>query len=416
MLHERTDSTASRTFKRTARLALLGIALAGLTACGGGGGSSTSAKAPAPAETPTPTPTPPVTTPTPPEIPITPAPTDHPDTLEAAADITAGQTVEGTIDSPEDVDFFKLQLTGPSTVTFWTTGEADVAITLKDGEGNDLSVRGASSMPGSSSGIQVQAAAATAGVVAASDGRVSVTTPLEAVYADLRGRQGSTGDYTLHNEVAANLAPRVLQALSAVTIKAGGPSVTVDLSSAFEDPEEGALTFSTSFPAGQVGPVSLGITVSGSVMSITSPANMRPGPVSITVTASDPFGLVEVQVLNVTVTPGDNRPATPQPNDLNGCVDPKVEPTGGTCSGELRDFAAVMTNGCSIRILVLFAWSVSGLDGALDLSPGSTDRSTILCESTRPRFRFCVQSYNDVVSLPYSDRRCRGDDIPWQYR
>ena len=429
MLRERTDYAFARAFKRGAQLALVGIALASLTACGGRGGSSTPAKAPAPAETPDPTPTPkptpapaPAPTPNPPEIPITPVPTDHPGTLEAAADITAGQTVEGSIESAEDVDVFKLQLTGTgaSTVTFWTTGEADVAITLKDGEGNDLSARGASSIPGSSSGIQVQAAAATAGVVVASDGRVSVTTPLEAVYADLRGRQGSTGDYTLHNEVAPNQAPRVLRALSAVTIEAGGAPVTVDLSSAFEDPEGGALTFSTSFGAGQVGPVSLGITVSGSVMSITSPTNMRPGPVSITVTASDPFGLVEVQVLNVTVTPGDSPSATPQPNDLR-CIDPKVLPTStALCAEGATDYAVDLTNSCSISINMRYGWSASsgGFEyGSSSLiRPGATGRyGTTYCRSPRPRFRFCVQPYVGS-DFPSAAHRCYGDNIPWQYR
>ena len=230
-----------------------------------------------------------------------------------------------------------------------------------------------------------------------------------------------TGDYTLHNEVAENLAPRVLRALSAVTIKAGGAPVTVDLSSAFEDPEGGALTFSTSFGAGQVGPVSLGITVSGSVMSITSPANMRPGPVSITVTASDPFGLVEVQVLSVTVTPGDNRPVTPQPNDLNGCVDPKIRTTSLCFEGE-DDYTVDLTNSCSISIAVIFAWShsESGLygsgGGTTPIRPGATQQPySAGCRSSRPRFRFCVQPSRGS-DLPSAADRCYEDDIPWQYR
>ena len=425
MLRERKDPAFARAFKRIAQLALVGIALAGLTACGGGGGgSSTAAKAPTPASdptptptpdpTPTPTPTPPVTTPTPPEIPITPAPTDHPDTLEAAADITAGQTVEGSIDSPEDVDFFKLQLTGPSTVTFWTTGEADVAIALKDGEGNDLSATSASSIPGSSSGIQVQAVAATAGVVAAaSDGRVSVTTPLEAVYADLRGRQGSTGDYTLHNEVASNQAPRVLRALSAVTIKAGGAPVTVDLSSAFEDPEGGALTFSTSFGAGQVGPVSLGITVSGSVMSITSPANMRPGPVSITVTASDPFGLFTVQVLTVTVQPGDSTPET----ELDRCITARVDGNDGPCSligYEGSEYYIRFTNSCSYRAHVRYSFnpftpeSTGWSDFDSSIPEGGSTTLATSCLPSQPRARYCLYpSFQD-------NSRCYGDNPRWR--
>ena len=164
MLREMTDSAFAHSFKRFAQLAVVGLALAGLAACGGGG-SSTPAKT-----TPTPTPTPP------PEIPITPAATDHPNTLAEAVVIAAGATVEGSIGSPDDVDFFKLQLTDPGTVTFWTTGEVDTAIALLDGEGADLSPT-------------------------VSEGRVSKATTLDEVFARVSGREGSTGDYNLHNEV-----------------------------------------------------------------------------------------------------------------------------------------------------------------------------------------------------------------------
>ena len=69
MLHEMTNRFA-HSFKRFAQIAVVGFAMAGLTACGGGGSSTPAGTTPS---TPTPTPT----TPTPPtsEIPITPPPT-----------------------------------------------------------------------------------------------------------------------------------------------------------------------------------------------------------------------------------------------------------------------------------------------------------------------------------------------------
>ena len=167
LLREMTTSALAHSFKRFVQLAVAGLALtglAGLAACGGGGGSSTPA-----ATTPT-TPTPS----TPPEIPIT---QDHPDTLEAAVVVAAGATVEGSIGSPDDVDFFKRQLSDPGTVTFWTTGEADTVIGLLDGEGNDLSPT-------------------------VSEGRVSKATSLDEVFARVSGRDGSTGRYALHNTFA----------------------------------------------------------------------------------------------------------------------------------------------------------------------------------------------------------------------
>ena len=164
LLREMTSSALAPSFKRFARCAVLGLALAGLAACGGGGGSST------PAATAPTTPTPS----TPPEIPIT---QDHPDTLEAAVVVAAGATVEGSIGSADDVDFFKVQLTDPGTVTFWTTGEADTVIGLLDGEGADLSPT-------------------------VSEGRVSKATTLDEVFARVSGRDGSTGQYALHNTFA----------------------------------------------------------------------------------------------------------------------------------------------------------------------------------------------------------------------
>ena len=161
MLREMTSSALAHSFKRFAQCAVAGLALAGLAACGGGGSSTPAATTPT-------TPT------TPPEIPIT---QDHPDTLAAAVVVAAGATVEGSIGSADDVDFFKVQLTGPGTVTFWTTGEADTAIALLDGEGADLSPT-------------------------VSEGRVSKATTLDEVFARVSGRDGSTGRYALHNTFA----------------------------------------------------------------------------------------------------------------------------------------------------------------------------------------------------------------------
>ena len=384
LLREMTSSAFAHSFKRFAQLAVAGLALAGLAACGGGGSSTPAATTPT----------------TPPEIPITRAPGDHPNTLATAVVVAAGATVEGSIDSPDDVDFFKVELTDPGTVTFWTTGEADTAITLFDEDGNDLSAAAGSASSGTAGGGAglVAAAADTAN----SAGRVSVTTGLDEVFARVSGRSGgSTGDYTLHNEVAENLAPRVLGALAPATLKAGS-STTVDLSGAFEDPEGGALTFSTSFGAGQVGPVSLGVTISGSVMNITSPAAMQPGPVSITVTASDPFGLVKVQVLSVTVTPGENNP--PDGSDPAGCIGVEgrrfnefVCQTANEGRGGWM-YSARFTNSCLERVDVAYEFSKSSDDrptpdtGATSVSAGGTNSShgTGCISGSPPTLRVCV--------------------------
>ena len=440
LLREMTSSAFAHSFKRIAQLAVAGLALAGLAACGGGGSSTpaeetpTPAPDPDPAPTPDPTPTPtpdpaPAPTPdptaptpsTPPEIPITPAPAaeDHPDTLAAAVVVAAGATVEGSIDSPDDVDFFKVELSDPGTVTFWTTGAADTVVTLMDGDGNDLSAAaGSASLRPTGGGAGLVAAAAD---TANSAGRVSVTTGLDEVFARVSGRSGgSTGDYNLHNEVAENLAPRVLGAIAPATVKAGG-TTTVDLSGAFEDPEGGALTFSTSFGAGQVGPVSLGVSISGSVMNITSPAAMQPGPVSITVTASDPFGLVAVQVVSVTVTPGENNP--PDGSDPADCIDVEGRrfweefcPIAGVQGGAL--YEAKFTNSCTESVDVHYEFSKFGDDsprpssGATTVSAGGTNNTheTSCISGSPPTLRVCVDFQSS------RDGRCYGSGSDAHHR
>ena len=295
---------------RLARCALVGLALTGLVACGGGGGDK---ETPTPAAEPTPTPDPmPEPTPEPapgqmPEMRIMPKP-DEPGTIDAAVAITGDDPVSGNLSSPTDVDYFRLALDEPSTVTFWTTGEAETVVTLVDGDGNNLSAAGAGATTLTTGTGATFAAVA---VPADSAGRVSVTTALDNVYARVTGRpDGRVGNYDLVRTVAANAAP-IAKRFSTVTVKAGGAAVTVDMSDFFTDPEGGALKFSASLPPASFGPVSLGLTVSGSVLSIISPEGLTPGPVSITVTATDPFGLVTVQVLSVTVQPPDNAGSAP---------------------------------------------------------------------------------------------------------
>ncbi len=176
---------------RLARCALVSLALAGLVACGGGGGDKETPTPapetmpdPAPETMPDPTPDP---TPDPmpepmPEIKIMPqAPADEPGTIADAVAITGADPVSGNLSSPTDVDMFRLALDGPSTVAFWTTGEAETVVTPVDEDGSNLS--------------------ATTDAA----GRVSVTTSLDDVYARVTGREGGrAGNYNLHHSAEEN--------------------------------------------------------------------------------------------------------------------------------------------------------------------------------------------------------------------
>lgn len=326
---------------------------------------------------------------------------DHPDTRAQAAVVTVGETVTGTLSSPDDVDFFRLRLSGPGTVTFWTTGEADTVLTLMDGEGNDLSASAASQRRGGT--------AVVLAVAASSEGRVSVTTDVDEVFARVTGREGgSTGNYNLHNEVAANLAPRVIGALSSVTVQAGGAPVTVDLSGSFEDPEGGALTFRASFPAGQVGPVSLALQIEGSILEVTSPANMRAGPVSITVTATDPFGLFAVAVLRVEVTPGQ----TISGSDPNDCITVNGPTASNSLYCEMYSdggvaYSVIFENSCNELISIRYRYA--SVSGSWSVRPRSSFEAagTTACLRSAPRVSFCAD-------FGYSADRCYGDAVPWR--
>ena len=255
---------------RLARCALASLALAGLVACGGGGGGGDK-ETPTPAAEPTPDPTPEPM----PEIKIMPqAPADEPGTTADAIAITGDDPVSGSLSSPDDIDYFRLALDGPGTVTFWTTGEAETVVTLVDEDGNDLSAAGAGTTT-RTTGNGATLAAAVA-VPADSAGRVSVTTGLDDVYARVTGQaNGRAGNYDLHHEVAENLAPRVLKSLTGINVIPGGAAVTVDLSEFFSDPEGGTLTFRASLPDAAIGPVRLGVYCPSSARPACPPARCQ---------------------------------------------------------------------------------------------------------------------------------------------
>ena len=122
LLREMKGSAFAPSFKRFARCAVAGLALAGLAACGGGGGGSAS---PAP---------------TTPEIPITPAPTDLPaptaDQLAAATVISAGETVTASLESADDVKYYKLDVTERRMIEFTLDADEGIEIAILDSNGN----------------------------------------------------------------------------------------------------------------------------------------------------------------------------------------------------------------------------------------------------------------------------------------
>ena len=63
---------------------------------------------------------------------------DHSNTPAGATAIALSESFQGRIDSPNDVDYFRLRVASPGTLTIRTTGNADPDIAVFDGAGNEV--------------------------------------------------------------------------------------------------------------------------------------------------------------------------------------------------------------------------------------------------------------------------------------
>ena len=133
LLREMTDPAFAHSFKRFARLAVAGLALAGLAACGGGGGSSTS------------TPTTPELTITPVDTPAGPEASAH--DLVGAQAITSGVEITASLASADDVKFYRLEVAEErSEIEFTLDAEAGIEIAILDSNGYVIAIAETESM------------------------------------------------------------------------------------------------------------------------------------------------------------------------------------------------------------------------------------------------------------------------------
>ena len=101
--------------------------------------------------------------------------------------------------------------------------------------------------------------------------------------------------------VAANRPPEPVGALAPLTIRVDEAAMTVEVSGAFRDPDDDALTYG----ARSSSPGLASVSVSGSVVTVTP---VSEGTATVTVTATDAGGLSATQTFPVTVAPPANRP------------------------------------------------------------------------------------------------------------
>ena len=249
MLREMTDSAFAHSFKRFARLAVVGFALVGLTACGGGGGG---------------------TTPTTPEITITPTPAPTEAELEAATVISAGETVTGTLESADDVKYYELDVAETSLIELTIDAEAGTEIALLDSSGG---------------AVLGTAVTASEGILrhVVTKGKYYV----RVLHKKLKKANQST-PFRLLNKVTkitavAGTVINVLRGELKGTIPLGpNAAITFDLTETFSSPDDQPLTFKF---GGSLGPWSA--TIEKEVLRLT-PNDAQPGPITLTVTATHP--------------------------------------------------------------------------------------------------------------------------------
>ena len=173
----------------------------------------------------------------------------------------------------------------------------EVGSAFRDPDGDVLMYRATSSSPGVAS-VAVSGSRVT--VTPVSEGTATVTvTATDAGGSNGRASQTFTATVT----PPANRPPEAVGVLPPVTLGVDDSAVTVDVGSAFRDPDGDVLTYR----AVSSSPAVASVAVSGSTVTVTPTAE---GTATVTVTATDAGGSNgrASQTFTATVTPPANRP------------------------------------------------------------------------------------------------------------
>ncbi len=279
MLPERTSSAhVARAFQRFARGAVVGLALGVLAACGGGGGSSTPAKT-------TPTPTP--------EMTITPVQALTAAQLEAATVISAGETVNGTLESADDVKYYRLDVAETSVVELTLDAEAGTEVALMHRNGVVLT-----------GGITASEITPT-GVVVPGGGpplyvrvREKVGQLEEAAPAVVRKVRRTFSLVSKVEKVAkwAGAVINIVRGIPKVDVPIGVGEVNVDLTGVFQRSDNGGVAFrvggSTGALAVHLSKTRIESTDEKISATVRADGSAMPGDVELTLCASPLLALV----------------------------------------------------------------------------------------------------------------------------
>ena len=183
-------------------------------------------------------------------------------------------------------------------VTLETGGETTVSVSgaFTDPDRDALTYAAASNATGVAT-VGVSGSVVTVTGVAPGSATVTVT-------ATDPGGRSATQTFMV-TVTAANRAPESAETIPDQNVGVGAEAM-VDVSGAFTDPDDDALTYTAESDATGVATVD----VSGSVVTVTGVA---PGSATVTVTATDPGDLSVTQSFIVTVTGGNRAPEAAEP-------------------------------------------------------------------------------------------------------
>ena len=179
------------------------------------------------------------------------------------------------------------------TMTADSTLDVDVSRGFRDPDGDTLAYQASSSAPGVAAVAAVSGSTVTLMAVAAGTSAVTVTA------TDPEGLSAAQW-FTVTVEPPENRPPVAVGTLPPLRIGADDAAVTVEVASAFRDPDGDALAYAATSSS----PTVATAAVSGTGVTVTPVAE---GASTVAVTATDPEGLSATQSFTVTVGPPSNR-------------------------------------------------------------------------------------------------------------
>ena len=133
---------------------------------------------------------------------------DHGDSTDDATAVGVTSATPGWLD-PDDVDYFRIELDGPGTLTVYTDGWTDTEGGLLDGDGDLIASDG-------DGGEEANF-------------RISRSLEAGTYYVRVRGSSGARGDYTLHAEFEAATADLVVSSATLSATPEVGGTFTLDV-------------------------------------------------------------------------------------------------------------------------------------------------------------------------------------------